>query len=199
MTTTRRAGRELAGHSRNGEIGTPDALYKRLDRMFIFDYDAAAAKGNAKTRVFSTVSGTFGLSARDGRALVAPYLTRAQCDGLRFPWRDRRVFCNPPYESPTFEAFINKAIAERNDAAVIVLLIKYDPSTIACQRLALFADIQPLPRLQYKGMSQPATFASAIAVLRPDWDEKRSPFGLVRPLLAVQDGAIVEVPALALA
>lgn len=181
--TPARAGRELVGHSRNSEIGTPDELYERLDRRFLFNYDGAASTSNHRHGRYSTMSGTLGFGRGELEVLARRYNTTPAAlralDGLRFPWDGLRVYCNPPYESGAIDAFVNKAINWRNMADLIVMLLKYDPSTVAMQRLALYAHIEPLPRIQYQGMRTPATFASCIAIVRPDYSAARAPERLV--------------------
>lgn len=46
--------------------------------------------------------------------------------GLDHPWRGK-VFCNPPYSDPA--AWIRKALKERDNCDVIVMLLKSDTGT----------------------------------------------------------------------
>jgi len=153
-------GRELVGHSGNDEIGTPQWLFLQLMARYRFNYDAAASVANAKCESFSTVSGTYDVE-RD-----RPEDYR---DGLTYPWFGKRVFVNPPYSSPLFSQFIGKAIEERNNAEIIVMLVKWDTSTANARRLRQYAHIEEVPRITYEGQKSPASFASAIAIIRPDF------------------------------
>ena len=150
-------GNELTGHSGNDEIGTPQWLYDDLTRRFKFDYDAAASHINAKAVAYSTIEGSF----RYGGLL-------STVDGLGLEWADRRVFVNPPYGHPRFRLFIEKAIAERNSAEIIVMLAKYDSSTENGRLLREHFHLEYLPRIKYAGMDNAATFASVIAIAKPD-------------------------------
>lgn len=151
---------KLVGHSRNDEQRTPRYLWDALNRRFRFDLDAAASQANALTRHYSTVEGTFHGASR---------VTRE--NGLTYPWRDRRVFVNPPYSRPLMGQFIRKAIEEKDNAEIIVMLTKCDTSTENYRLLAANAHIEYLGRVRYEdehGKPQPAaTFASCIAILRP--------------------------------
>lgn len=156
----------LPGSSRNEEIGTPRGLYDRLHTAFAFTYDPFASHENALCDTYSTVYGTFSkqnLWRRDRLALTDE-------DGLQYNWRGQRVFMNPPYSRGMVGQCVEKAIAERNNAAIIVMLIKVDTSTKWFQRLQEHAFIEYLPkRLRYEGQAQGATFASCIAIMRKDW------------------------------
>lgn len=160
---------EMNGHTGNDEIGTPDELYRWLDRRFQFDYDPAASRELHCTRLYSTPDGTFKECAY-GEACADPagHEHVSELDGLNFEWTDRRVYCNPPYSRPLLGQFIDKAILERNAAEIIVLLVKVDTSTAWWERLAAHAHIEYLPRIQYKGQESPASFQSCIAIIRPD-------------------------------
>ena len=161
-------GNELTGHSGNDEIGTPRWLFNSLDRRFQFTYDAAASHENALCDTYSTVEGTF----RKWRADEDPRLWNPQeidaLDGLRQEWFERRAFVNPPYSQPLMGQFIEKAIEERNDAQIIVMLVKYDPSTKNGRLLQSHFHLEYLPRIKYDGMKNAATFASVVAIVKPD-------------------------------
>lgn len=156
----------MQGSSKNDEIGTPLDMYRWLDKRYKFDYDAAASFELHKASTFSTKDGTYrlGLSASENEHFeqIDPL------DGLHQEWYNRRVFCNPPYSRGLFGSFIDKAIDERNSAEIIVMLVKADTSTKNWQRLEAYAHIDLLKRVKYQGMDQGATFASALALIRPD-------------------------------
>lgn len=157
MTTQVKPGQELVGHSKNDEIGTPQWLFDWLDRRFNFDYDAAASHENAKCWRYSTAEATW---TADGH--------RMKGDGLTYSWEALRVFVNPPYSRPLMGQFIEKAIEERNDAEIVVMLVKYDASTANARLIRDHFHIEYLPRVKYEGMEQGATFPSVVAIVRPD-------------------------------
>lgn len=152
----------LAGSSGNDEIATPRALFERLHHAFQFDYDAFASHENHLLPTYSTLDGTF----VEGRHLIDK-------DGLALSWAGRRVFLNPPYSN--LLAVVEKCVAERNEAEIIVALVKVDTSTRWWQLLERHAHIDYLPkRVRYEHPNPPsgwggATFASAVAVMRKDW------------------------------
>ena len=149
----------LPGSSGNDEIRTPKRLFAKLNTAFQFSYDAFATEKNALCRSFSTTEGTFWR----GQFYSAE-------TGLSIPWEGQRVFMNPPYSRPLLSQCIEKAVEERNNAAIIVALVKVDTSTKWFQLLMQYAHIDYLPkRLKYEGMTAAATFPSAIAVFKKDW------------------------------
>ena len=152
--------KQMMGSSKNNEIGTPDDLFQYLDLRFGFTYDAAASHENAKCKVYSTLGGTYFTQYGDPRLLDLK-------DGLGCPWRGRRVYVNPPYGHPWFRLFIEKAISERDNADIIVMLAKYDPSTENGRLLREHFHLEYLPRIRYDGMDNVATFPSAIAIAKP--------------------------------
>lgn len=162
---------KLNGHSKNDELRTPRYLWDWLDRRFRFDLDAAASHENARTDLYCTVDGTYdrhlGLGAGLGEG---PYRCGAG-DGLTQPWLNSRVYVNPPYSRPLLGQFIEKAIAERDNAEIIVMLVKCDTSTENYRMLERNAHIEHLRRVRYEdenGKLLPAaTFASCLAIIRP--------------------------------
>lgn len=163
MVAVSKPGNELTGHSGNDEITTPRGLFDWLNRRFMFDYDAFASHENALCDIYSTKDGTFIRNARwDGSS--------ARADGLTHPWEGFRVFLNPPYSNPLMRQAIEKCIEERNNAQIIVGLFKFDTST-ANGRLLMderYFHLEPQPRIKYGGMKSAATFASVIAIAKPD-------------------------------
>lgn len=167
------SGRKLVGTSRNDEIETPDDLYYWLDCRFHFDYDAFASHSNFKTakhcsgmKTYSTIEGTFvvDVTPRAERLVVAE-------DGLAHDWYGKRVFCNPPYSRGLLSKAIDKMVAERNRAQIIVALVKVDTSTAWWRKLAMYSHVEYLPRVKYvtpDGGDSPATFASAVCIIKPD-------------------------------
>ena len=157
-------GTKLTGHSRNDELRTPDYIYDWLNRRFAFNFDAAASHENRRCWEYATVEGKF---EADGSGY---WLTGTE-DGLTCLWEDYRVFVNPPYSRGLLEAFVDKAIEERDNAEIIVMLVKVDTSTRWWRKLAEASHIEFLRRVRYldeTGKPLPAaTFASAIAIIRP--------------------------------
>jgi phage N-6-adenine-methyltransferase len=76
----------------------PPAEFWVLNRRFDFTIDAAASAHNAK---------------------LPRYVTKEQ-DGLAFPWKGERVYCNPPYSD--IAPWVEKA-AKAIDAPLVVLLL----------------------------------------------------------------------------
>lgn len=149
----------MNGSSGNDEIGTPYELFHWLDRRFAFTFDAASSHENAKTQHHATVDGCY-------LNKVERYTAKT---GLEVEWANLRVFVNPPYSRPLFRQFIDKAIAERNNANIIVMLAKYDPSTENGRLLREHFHLEYVPRIKYDGQEQGATFSSVIAIARPDY------------------------------
>ncbi len=157
----------LHGSSGFDEIQTPRELLDRLYRAFRFDYDAFASHDNAYglCQYYSTMDGTFHRSL--GKV--------SDSDGLASSWEGMRTFMNPPYSRGLVEKCVDKAIAERNNAAIIVALIKVDTSTRWWQKLAAVSHIDYLPkRVKYVHPNPPpgwagASFPSAIVILKKDW------------------------------
>ncbi len=172
MTTLSAA--QLNGHTGDNEIGTPDDLFEWLNDRFQFDYDAAASHENHKAPLYSTVGGTFWCNpVGENESCEIDFWhgvrQEPQRDGLLFPWVSLRVFVNPPYGRGIYREFIEKAISERNNAPIIVMLAKYDASTATAELLRDNFHLEYLPRVKYKGMESPAPFASVIAIAKKDW------------------------------
>lgn len=160
-------GRELTGHTGDNEKGTPRYLFDWLNRRYVFDYDAFASHDNHLLPLYSTKEGTFDTRGRDHSPGNAPALLHGPT-GLTGSWEGLRTFCNPPYGTGIFMQCVRKMIAERNQAAIIVGLVKWDTSTEVARLLRHYADVTELPRVKYDGEQHAATFASAIVVLRAD-------------------------------
>lgn len=156
-------GARLTGHTGNDEIGTPLALYRWLDSRFRFDYDAAASADTFKADTYSTAEGTFRFE--HGWEIV----TIDDRDGLRFSWAGRRVFVNPPYSTALMRAFLEKGIAERNTAEIIVFLAKYDPSTANGRLLdGPHFHLEDAMRVKFEGQEHASTFPVRVAIVKPD-------------------------------
>jgi phage N-6-adenine-methyltransferase len=99
---------------------TPPTFFTKLDAEFHFTLDAAAshenALGNDLCRAYCTeLDGTWARLPGDDYDTIISSL-----DGLHFPWKDHRVFCNPPYDS-TVPLWCAKAALREADVAVLLL------------------------------------------------------------------------------
>ena len=154
------------------EWRTPPELFDQLTTWFVLDYDAAATHDNALCKTYSTIDGTF--EDIYGNAKPGSYRARlSNNDGLSEPWAGRRVWINPPYARGEIGRWMAKCYSERNEAAIIVAIVKHDPSTLWWQRNIGLNDehaiVLPLPRrVRFSGAKAGANFASAIVVWRKD-------------------------------
>lgn len=158
-------GSKLTGHSNNDEMQTPKYIWNWLNKRFLFNYDAASSHSNHLCQMYSTQDGTFKVD------MPGQYTTYSPEDGLTFPWHGLRVFLNPPYSRPLLAKFIAHAVEQKDNANCAVLLVKVDTSTAWWRLLAENAHIEYLRRVAYDDENgnplSPATFASAIAIMRP--------------------------------
>lgn len=152
---------KLVGSSGDNEKQTPYALFAWLHKRYRFDYDPFASHVNHLCAAYSTLDGTF----REGRAYTRQVNRK---DGLVQSWRGRRVFWNPPYGRGLMLPAVEKAIMERNSSLISVGLVKWDTSTAAARLLQQWCDVRPLPRIRFGNELSPATFASALVIIRPD-------------------------------
>lgn len=158
--------------SGSGEWQTPPELFAQLDRLFAFDHDAFASDENHLTPSYSTATHTVIPNAH-----MLPVRIEGS-DGLTHPWDSWRVFGNPPYSRGFMLKAVEKAIAERDSADVIVLLVPAAVDVKWYRLLEKFATIHLLPkRVRFidpstgnPGDSPPT--GHAIAVLRPSWMDR---------------------------
>ena len=133
------------GHG-SAEWRTPPELFARLNRRFLFDYDAFASHDNALCDLYSTVDGTFrkvGNSPYQERL----YTIADEGDGLTFNWQNLRVWLNPPYSRGLIDQCVEKAYEERNNAAIIVALLPAATETRWFQRWILpYCHVDWLPK-----------------------------------------------------
>lgn len=176
------ASTRLGGSSGNGDIQTPHYLYDWADRRFAFTFDAMASHANHLAPRYSTLEGTFErhlfceCSDRQSnikdcfnlhkRPMISPL------DGLRYPWSGERVFVNPPFGRGLLLPAVRKMVDERNEAEIIVCLIKVDTSTAWWRLLEAHAHIEWMPRIRFDNPADPnwpaATFPCALAIFVPD-------------------------------
>jgi site-specific DNA-methyltransferase (adenine-specific) len=91
-------------------------------------------------------------------------------DALAKPWRDKRVFCNPPY-GPGIDYWLAKA----REATIAVFLVPSRTDTRWWHRYAMRADeIRFLRgRLKFGGAKNSAPFPSVVLVFRNERADAR--------------------------
>lgn len=146
MVTTAKASKVNAGlfKSGNGDWGTPQDLFDRLDRVWSFTLDPAASDENHK---------------------CARYFTKEQ-DGLAQPWQGERVFLNPPY-GKVIGDWVRKAALEASlPNTIVVCLLPARTDTRWWQTYCSKATyIRFLPgRVRFQGAENSAPFPSAIVI-----------------------------------
>lgn len=161
-------GAALQGGSGDNEKQTPKVFFTWINDRYKLTFDAAASHHNALCQWYATPNGTFKADAAAGVFGHRGHKQISEHNGLAVSWQGRRVWCNPPYGRGIFRAFIDKMYAERNEAEIIVGLIKWDPSTELARFVRTFCDVTELPRIRFEGEDNFATFASALIVVRPD-------------------------------
>ena len=126
---------------------------------------------NALCMDYSTADGTYrrGSALGGGGAILA----LSSRDGLAEPWSNRRVFMNPPYSRELLAKTVRKAYEEREDAAIIVALLPFDPSlrwwNAYIGEHHEHAIVLPLrKRLHYIGTKSGATFPSCVVIWRKE-------------------------------
>lgn len=115
-----------AGPGASVEWGTPDSVFRPLDAVWDFTLDGAASHKNAKVRRYCTADGTWerdrGFRAGESDLSVFRFpdgghsIRFSKRDGLAFPWREERVFLNPPWgedEQPCEEPCTKKRCEAR--------------------------------------------------------------------------------------
>ena len=119
---------------------TPDELFDRLNRVYLFDLDVAANITNARCeRYFDEVT-----------------------DGLAQSWLNGRVWCNPPY-GRALGKWVEKANQEAADATLIVMLVPARTDTKWWHDAIRHARVEFLKgRLKFKGANASAPFPSAL-------------------------------------
>lgn len=112
------------------EWETPKWIFWRLNTVFGFTVDAAATRDNRKCRNYWTIDD----------------------DGLKQPWLNHIVFCNPPFTDGSYKRWIEKAKREHVINSVeSVLVLPFKPETKAFRPLWLYAKylIIPYRRIKY--------------------------------------------------
>ena len=133
--------------SKSVEWGTPEEIFRPLDREFRFEIDACATAENKKCDRF--------WSPDD--------------DGLRMPWAPFRIWCNPPY-GRQIAKWVRKAYEESLAGATVVMLIPARTDTAWWHDYVAKAEIRFLRGRVYfisPGKKRDrAPFPSAVVVFR---------------------------------
>ena len=98
---------------------TPPELFAQLEARWHFDLDAAACHENAQCRVYYTQDGCWGKQTSDGIDYPCRPHKLSDLDGLTGSWKDRRVWCNPPFSD--LRPWVEKAWA--SEANLVVMLV----------------------------------------------------------------------------
>lgn len=159
--------------SGSGEWQTPFRLFEDLHQLFRFNLDAFASHENALCTQYCTADGTFLKDSSTDHAMPV-----CQQDGLSYPWRWKRVFCNPPYSRGFVMQAVEKAVSERDNAGVVVMLLPAAVDVAWFKLLEKYATIWFLPkRVRFinpetgqPGDSPPT--GHIVALLRPSWMDR---------------------------
>jgi phage N-6-adenine-methyltransferase len=132
--------------SKRHDHGTPEDIFKQLDREFHFTLDVCADGSNA---------------------MVKKFLTQRE-DGLRTPWTNQICWMNPPY-GREIPKWISKALREsRTNNATVVCLVPARTDTNWFWDYCLNGEIRFIKgRLRFKGETSSAPFPSMIVIFRP--------------------------------
>ena len=135
---------EIMFSSKTDEWSTPQDLFDKLNEEFHFDLDVCANESNHK---------------------CALYYDRKQ-DGLKMPWTDHVVWCNPPY-GREIGKWVKKAYFENMaHGTTIVMLLPARTDTRWFHNYVLWkAHVRFIQgRLKFGGSKNSASFPSMIAV-----------------------------------
>lgn len=132
--------------SKTDEWSTPQDLFDRLNEEFHFDLDVCANETNHK---------------------CALYYDRKQ-DGLKMPWREHVVWCNPPY-GKEIGKWVHAANQEHmtNGTTIVMLLPARTDTKWFHDDILGCADIRFLRgRLKFGGSKNSAPFPSMLAIFK---------------------------------
>ena len=152
--------RSVMFSSKRLDHGTPDDMFKQLNREFHFTLDVCANRSNA---------------------MVKKFLTKYD-DGLRTPWTNQTCWMNPPY-GREIPKWIEKAFheAEKNNATV-VCLVPARTDTKWFWDYCIRGEIRLIKgRLRFKGTSSSAPFPSMVVIFRPKVNSGRNVKGIRTP------------------
>lgn len=131
--------------SQTDEWATPQEAFDQLNNEFAFNLDPCATDENHKCEDYYT----------------------AEQDGLRYSWRGKRVFCNPPYSE--IGKWTEKCYREgQKDNTIVVMLIPARTDTTYFHNYIYHrAEIRFLKgRLKFGGAENPAPFPSMVVIFR---------------------------------
>ena len=130
--------------SKTDEYSTPQDLFDSLNDEFHFTLDPCATNENAKCKTYYTISQ----------------------DGLRMPWAEHCVFCNPPYSQ--IKKWVKKCAEEAQKGATVVMLIPARTDTIWFHEyIYKKAEIRFIKgRLKFGDSKNSAPFPSMIVIFR---------------------------------
>lgn len=127
------------------EWATPQEFFDKLNEEFHFTLDPCCTEENRK---------------------CAAYFTKEQ-DGLSKPWRNHRVWMNPPY-GRTIGQWMKKAHEESRRGALVVCLVPARTDTAWWHEYAMQGEIRFIRgRLKFGGHRNSAPFPSALVIFRP--------------------------------
>lgn len=138
--------------SKRHDHGTPEEVFKQLDKEFHFTLDVCADASNA---------------------MVKKFLTQRE-DGLRTPWTNQICWMNPPY-GREIPKWIGKALRESQSSnATVVCLVPARTDTNWFWNYCVNGEIRFIKgRLRFKGETSSAPFPSMIVIFKPEETKKR--------------------------
>ena len=101
------------------ELETPPWFFRLLDDEYHFTLDAAARHENALCNFYYTIDGLW-QKHTDYPRLIMRTDRGQQINGLTGSWKNKRVFCNPPYDSSLYK-WVQKAATREAEIAVLLL------------------------------------------------------------------------------
>lgn len=128
--------------SKTNEWATPQDLFDKLNKEFLFTLDPCATPENAKCAKFYT----------------------AEDDGLLQSWDNERVFCNPPYGRQIKE-WVKKATEATGGVVVLLIPARTDTSYFHDYIYRSGAQIRFLRgRLKFGDAKNSAPFPSMVVI-----------------------------------
>lgn len=141
---------EVMFSSKTDEWSTPQDLFDRLNEEFHFDLDVCANETNHK---------------------CALYYDQNQ-DGLKMPWKNHIVWCNPPY-GREIGKWVHAAKQEHmtNGTTIVMLLPARTDTKWFHEDILGWADIRFLKgRLKFGGSKNSAPFPSMLVIYQKQKD-----------------------------
>jgi phage N-6-adenine-methyltransferase len=132
--------------AKSDEWATPPAIFEGLDAEFHFTLDPAASIENAK---------------------CGKFYTRDQ-NGLKQPWYNERVFCNPPYRRYEIDLWLEKLSSGEADIVVALLPVRTNTKWFH-EYVWRRAEIRFIRgKLKFNGYKWQAPFPSMVCIWRKD-------------------------------